>query len=355
MSGGQRQWLSSKLGANMGRLLFVMAALPCFLLMARDASGVDYKGQTGPGQGKHIVFLAGDEEYRSEEGLPMLAKILAARHGFDCTVLFTINPATGSIDPDCQTNLPGIEALDTADLCVMQLRFRELPDAQMKHFVDYVNSGKPIIALRTSTHAFAYSRNKDSPYARYDWASRDWPGGFGEQVLGETWISHHGEHGKESTRGVLNQSLKGHPILRGVTDLWWPSDVYTVTHLTADDRVLVWGQVLGGMKPDEPPLAGPKNDPLMPLVWVREYKGEAGKISKIVTTTAGAAVDLQNEGLRRLLVNACYWTLGLEDKMPAKADVASVGKYEPSFFGFGKGKKGVKPSALNIEAAPHEH
>jgi hypothetical protein len=93
----------------------------------------------------------------------------------------------------------------------------------------------------------------------------------------------------------------------------------------------------------------------MPMVWVREYKGDAGKISKIVATTAGAAVDLQNEGLRRLLVNACYWTLGLEDKMPAKADVAYVDDYNPSFFGFGKAKKGVKPSDLKIGVAPREH
>ena len=99
-------------------------------------------------------------------------------------MLFSINPATGDIDPDCQTNLPGIEALDTADLCVMLLRFREWPDAKMKHFVDYLNAGKPIIALRTSTHAFSYQRDKNSPYANMIGTARSWPGGFGRQVLG---------------------------------------------------------------------------------------------------------------------------------------------------------------------------
>ena len=107
------------------------------------ADGVVYQGSQGPGQGKHIVLLAGDEEYRSEEGLPMLAKILAMRHGFKCTVLFPINPADGTIDPLTLTNMPGLAALDSADLCVMGLRFRELPDQQMKHFVDYLNAGKP--------------------------------------------------------------------------------------------------------------------------------------------------------------------------------------------------------------------
>ena len=109
----------------------------------------------------------------------------------------------------------------------MLLRFREWPDAKMKHFVDYLNAGKPIIALRTSTHSFSYQRNKNSPYAKYDWNSSIWPGGFGRHVLGDTWISHHGEHAKESTRGVIVQSAADHPVLRGVTDLWWPTDVYT--------------------------------------------------------------------------------------------------------------------------------
>src|SRR5437660_4649391 len=142
--------------------LTVLAAVLPGSLPAADC--VTYEGKDGPGKGKHIVFISGDEEYRSEEALPMLAKILAVRHGFKCTVLFSINPGDGTIDPIVQTNTPGMEALDSADLCVMGLRFRELPDAQMKHFVDYVKTGKPIIALRTSTHAFAYSRNTQSPY-----------------------------------------------------------------------------------------------------------------------------------------------------------------------------------------------
>src|SRR5487761_2057832 len=191
---------------------------------ARD--WVVYDGQAGPGRGKHAVFLTGDEEYRSEEGLPMLAKILAVRHGFQSTVLFSINPQTGEIDPNTKNNTPGLEALDSADLCVMLLRFRELPDAQMKHFVDYLNAGKPIIALRTSTHAFAYGKDSPSPYARFDWQSEAWPGGFGRQVLGETWVSHHGNHRVEATRGIIEPAARNHPILRGVADIFGNTDVY---------------------------------------------------------------------------------------------------------------------------------
>jgi hypothetical protein len=264
-------------------------------------------------------------------------------------VLFAINPTNGTIDPIVLNNIPGLEALDTADLCVVNLRFRELPDAQMKHFVDYVNSGKPIIGLRTATHSFNYTKNKQSPYAKYSFNARDWPGGFGQQVLGETWVNHHGNHGKESTRGVINAALKDHPILRGVADIWGPTDVYTVSHLPKEAQTLVFGQVLTGMKPTDPALAGMKNDPMMPLVWVRDYTGESGKASKIVTTTMGAAVDLESEGLRRLLVNAAYWTTGLAEKIPALANVDYVGEYKPLWFGFGKFKPGVKPADLQIK------
>lgn len=333
----------------MTRALFLTAVLLAVVSLSpaatRDPQTLVYEGGDGPGKGKHIVFLTGDEEYRSEEGLPMIAKILAKRHGFKCTVLFSIDPSSGHINPVIVTNIPGLETLKTADLCFMKLRFRELPDDQMKLFVDYLEAGKPIIGLRTSTHAFSYERNKQSPYAKFDWRSKDWPGGFGQQVLGETWVNHHGNHGKESTRGVVNPDQKQNPILNGVADIWGPSDVYGVVHLPADATVLVLGQVLSGMQPTDPPVAGAKNDPMMPLAWIREYRG-AGKANRIFTTTMGAAVDLESEGLRRLLVNACYWAVGLEKKIPAKADVAYVGEFKPTWFGFGKFKPGVKPADL---------
>lgn len=326
--------------------LFVLITSAAQMLAADWAV---YEGKAGPGKGKHIVFLSGDEEYRSEEALPMLAKILAVRHGFKCTVLFAINPADHTIDPVTLTNIPGMEALDSADVCVMALRFRELPDAQMKHFVDYLDSGKPLIGLRTSTHAFQYVLNRQSPYAKYDWRNTEWPGGFGRQVLGETWVSHHGEHGKESTRGIIDTVQRAHPVLRGVEDIWCPTDVYTVVHLPADATVLVRGEVLSGMKPSDVPVAGAKNQPMMPLVWVRDYTGAQGRASKICTTTMGAAVDFENEGLRRLLVNACYWAAGVESQLPARADVRFVGDFQPGWFGFGKHVRGIKPADLEIK------
>ena len=84
----------------------------------------------------------------------MLAKILSQRHGFDCTVLFSIDPATGTINPNIQTNVPGLEALAQADLMIIATRFRKLTEAQLAPIAAYLRAGKPVIGLRTATHAF---------------------------------------------------------------------------------------------------------------------------------------------------------------------------------------------------------
>ena len=151
-------------------------------------------------------------------------------------------------------------------------------------------------------------------------------------MLGETWIDHHGHHGKQSTRGIFAPGAASHPILRGIRDgeIWGPSDVYEVRlPLPGDSRTLVLGQVVDGMRPEDPPAQGNQNDPMMPIAWVRSYKK-----ARVFTTTMGASEDLLNEGLRRMIVNGCYWALGMEGRIPAKSDVALVGEYHPTKFGF---------------------
>lgn len=327
--------------------------LACLLLIgvAMTAQAADpwivYDGFDGPGKGKHIVLVSGDEEYRSEEALPQLAKILAKHHGFKCTVLFAIDPKTDTINPNA-SNIPGLEALKTADAAVFFLRFRELPDSQMKHIVDYVEAGKPLVGLRTSTHAFKGGKT----YAKYGWTSKDWPGGFGKQILGETWVSHWGAHGKQSTGGILAKGAEDHPILKGIKDrdIWGPTDVYEVKlPLPGDSKPLVLGAVLEGMKPDDKPIPGKKNDPMLPVAWTKSYQVEGGKQGKAFTTTMGSSQDLESEGTRRMLVNAVYWAAGLEDKIPAKSVVDLVGPYKASPFRNDGFIKGVKPEDLTIK------
>ena len=323
----------------------ITAAVILFATVSHAEDWVVYPGGEGPGAGKHLVFLSGDEEYRSEEALPALAKILSKRHGFKCTVLFAVDE-DGTINPDNSKSLPGSEALASADGIVMSLRFRAWPSDAMKRFVDAYLAGKPIVALRTSTHAFQFPGN--SEFASYN--------SFGKRVLGEEWVSHWGKHKVEATKGVIEPSAKDHPILRGVEEIFGDTDVYEA-YPPADATILVRGQVLKGMKPDDAPadytkkrvsdkMEQPVNDPMMPVVWVREHKNESGKTNKIVTTTMGSATDLQSEGLRRLIVNSVYWGLGLD--VPAKSDVSFVDPFKPTMYGFKGAKKGIKPADLAI-------
>ncbi len=305
-----------------------------------DKPWISFQGGDGPGTGKSIVLVSGDEEYRSEEALPQLAKILSQRLGFDTTVLFAIDPKTGEINPDEVSNIPGSELLVNADLMLIATRMRKLPDSQMKHFVDYIEAGRPIVALRTATHAF--DSVQGSPYAKYGfrYAGDDFQGGFGKQVLGETWVAHHGKHKSEATRGIIAD--KDHPIATGIkaSDIFGPSDVYRVNlPLPGDSHPIVLGQILTGMNPDDEPVIDNRNDPMMPIAWTRTYKD-----ARTFTTTMGAATDLPSEGVRRMIVNACLWAVGREDQIKPDLDVSLVGEFEPTAYGFGSYIKGKKPS-----------
>lgn len=304
------------------------------------------RGKAGPGVGRHIVLVSGDEEYRSEETLPQLARLLAEHHGFTCTVLFAVDEQ-GLIDPDVNDNIPGLSALDDADLMVLFTRFRDLPDEQMAPIARYIERGGPLLALRTSTHAFALSA--ESSYAHWTWNSSapGWEGGFGRQVLGETWIAHHGRHGVQGTRGLIAPGASGHPVLAGLADgdVFGATDVYRVRlPLPEGCTPLVLGQVLQGLTPGAAPASGAQNDPLMPVVWCRESAPGSGRPRRLVTTTLGASQDLAFEGTRRLLVNAVFWGLGLEP--PTRAEVGLVGRFEPTPFAFGGAREGLRPSDL---------
>ncbi|HJZ59295.1 MAG TPA: ThuA domain-containing protein [Gemmataceae bacterium] len=341
--------------------LAVLFAVPLLSAPAADEkAGVVLPGKDGAGQGKHIVLISGDQEYRSEEAIPQLAKILATRHGFKCTVLFTVDPADGTINPVGQKvngadtqNIPGLAALKSADLMVIFTRFLNLPDDQMEHIVNYLNAGKPVVGLRTATHAFNIP--KDRRFAKYSYNSGDsaYKQGFGKQVLGETWVNHHGAHGKEGTRGIIALGQEKHPILRGIKDgdVFGTTDVYTVTlPLPEGCTPLVLGQVTETLQPDSKPVAGKKNDPMMPVAWTNTYHPAEDIRGRVFTTTMGASQDLQWEGTRRLIVNGCYWAAGLEAKIPDKSNVEIVGEYKPTPFR-GKGrpedwKPGVKPADL---------
>ncbi len=305
------------------------------------AGPLTYEGSDGPGKGKHIVFIASDHEYKSEESLPALARIMARHHGFKCTVLFGIDPKTGDITPG-MSNIPGTDALANADLMVIFTRFQNLPAEQMQPIVDYLNRGGPVIGLRTATHAFQIPRS--SPFAKYDfsYSGAEYTGGFGRQILGETWVGHYGPNHSSSTRLDIVPEKAGHPILTGVKNVWAEIGAYNANPI-AGSEILLMAQPLLGMTPNSPVDSQKKP---MPGAWVRTYTSRSGKSGRVFASTYGASGDLVNDGFRRVLVNAVYWTVGLEGQIKPTAEISFVGPFRPTWMGVNRRAASVKPSDL---------
>lgn len=326
-----------------------LLALFSGLLLTNVAFGgpLVYEGDAGPGKGKHIVFIASDHEYRSEETLPALARILAKHHGFKCAVLFGVDES-GVIKPG-QSNVPGLEALKAADLMVVFTRFQNWPAEQMQHFVDYLDRGGPIVGLRTATHGFKIP--KDSPFAKYSNGYRgdEFKDGFGRQILGEKWAGHYGRNHRQSTCLDIVPEKADHPILRGVREMWVQCGGYFAEPLQPSE-ILAMAQPLSSMEPDSDP--DPERVPV-PGAWTRSYQGKSGNSARVFTSTYGASNDIENEGYRRMLINACFWAVGLEDAIKADADVSFVGAYNATWCKeHGRRKNGLKPEDMSGWESP---
>ncbi|MCK5942035.1 MAG: ThuA domain-containing protein [Planctomycetes bacterium] len=306
---------------------------------------LSYRGKQGVGEGRHVVFVAAEQEYRAEQAMPMLAKLFAERHGFDTTVLFGIRD--GLVDPTEEAppkdpkafqDIPGMHLLADADLLVLFTRFMKLPDEQLAHLNAYLDSGKPLIGIRTANHGFRgnWTYEKDGKKVR-----------FGDDVLGGAFRGHYGGWHRESTRGVVVEANADHPILRGVDDVWGTSDVYRMfpegKSLPASCTPLLLGQPLRTLEPDAEPNA---DKPPLPVAWTNTWTGNLGKTARVFHVTMGSARDYRSTGLRRLTLNAALWCLGLEAKITPDLSVEIVGAYEPLQSGFNYDKLGVKPQPV---------
>lgn len=329
---------------NIAQRILLTLALPALLALSASAgqpSHVTWEGSGGIGQGRHIVYIASDHEYRGEEALPALARILAKHYGFKCTVIFGVSPEDGTILPG-SSELHGLEILKDADLMVIFMRFISMPDEEMQHFVDYVDRGGPIVALRTSTHAFKIE--PDRKFYRYDYR---YPGeefhmGFGRQVLGETWVTHYGKNHEQSSILGIEPENGEHPILRGVTEMHTQAGGYTANP-KEPATILARGIILNGMEKDAP-VDSTKT--LMPVAWTRDYESKSRKSARIFTTTQGASQDILSDGFRRMLVNAQLWCLGLDDTITPEGEISFVGPYNPTTFSFTSFRRGVKPADI---------
>lgn len=305
------------------------------------AESIVYEGTSGPGVGKHIVFLASDHEYRSEELSPALARILAKHHGFKCTVVFGTD-ADGNIQAG-SSNISGIEALRDADLFFIAARFLNPKEEQMAEIDAYLKRGGPIVGLRTSSHAFQIP--KDSKFAKYDFRSNveGFEQGFGHQILGNTWVGHYGKNHKQACRQEIIPEQKDHVILTGVGDMIYNYVGGYMAKPAPDWTILTNVQPLASMKKDSGP---DPQKPAVPSTWTRHYEDEDGEKHRVFHSTSGTSEDFQEEDYRRLVINGVLWALGMEETIKPELNISFVGPYQPSGFSFNGAVPGVKPSDL---------
>ena len=224
-----------------------------------------------------VMFISAESEYGADESLPEFANELEMKCGLACEII------QGSTDRSSEERdyITGFEELSNADLVVLFVRRRAFPVLQMEHFRDYLSSGKPLVALRTSSHAFD-TRGKH-PDGHIEWRK------FDPEVLGGNYNGHHGS-GPVCTVTV-EASAEAHPILAGVQIPFTSvSSLYKANPLTKSTKALLVGSI-PGKKPE-------------PVAWTNRY----GK-SRIFYTSLGHVDDFKNAQFRRLLINAVFWAI----------------------------------------------
>lgn len=312
------------------------------------AAPLVYEGNDGIGKGKHIVFIANDHEYRSEETCPLLAKLLAKHQGFKCTVLFGLDEA-GHITPGAKS-VPNLEVLKDADLLVFFTRFMSLPDQQVQHITDYLERGAPIIGLRTSTHSFNKQGGNWEKF-NFNYKGDDYSGGFGKQIFGNTWDkkegqSHYGQNHGEGGTYTAVASAKSNIIMTGVAPFHGYSGSYK-SHPPVDATPLVEVQVLNTFESSN--NINTKKEKVN-VAWSRNhYTAPSGtkKETRVVYTSIGASEDFLDQNARRFLINSCLWAVGMEKSITADLNVDIVGGFEPSaYFTNALYRLNVKPSDL---------
>jgi hypothetical protein len=201
-----------------------------------------------------VVFVVGEGEYRSEWSMTAMADLLERDYGFETTVLIDQRLQGGP-----GNNIEGLEALETADLAVFYLRFRQLPPEQLAMIATYIERGGPIVGFRTSTHAFDFP--EDHPSAA-QWND------FGAEVLGAPWKYHYGHDAR--TDVTIPDSVQNHPVVAGVEPEF---SVRSWTYHVRDDFPPADATVLALGRPVRPDEGALGDETVNPIAWVRTGPG----------------------------------------------------------------------------------
>jgi type 1 glutamine amidotransferase len=241
----------------MNRIAYLCVALIVLLAVSSaDAAG---------GKPPHVVVVTAEQEYNAKETLPRFFRSDEVRNALGVDAKVTL------INSDSTTNIDGLDGLDDADLLVMFVRRRTLPDAQLAKFKAYLDRGRPLVALRTSCHAFQ------------TWKT------FDRDVLGCNYAGHHGKDMRIDVRPA--PEAKGSPLLEGVKPYVSASSLYKVTPLVGGATPLLVGKVEGATEE--------------PVAWTTAYHG-----GRVFFTTLGHPDDFKASEFRRLLLNGIEWAMG---------------------------------------------
>lgn len=228
--------------------LFLSTVLAVILLTA---------GPTAAQEPLEMHIISGSNEYESEASLTAYADYLEERYHVDITASWV---------QDRATNLPGIEHIPEADLLLIFTRRMELPDEQMQVIEAHWQDGKPIVGVRTASHAFREEANQV----------------FDHEVMGGNYTGHFGDE------DVDVRSLVDHPVLDGVED-FTSRRMYKAGRLAEDAQILQTGTIPSGQT--------------HAVTWVHTYNG-----GRMFYTSLGVPEDFERESFVRMLTNAIFWT-----------------------------------------------
>jgi type 1 glutamine amidotransferase len=226
-----------------------------------------------------VVFLIGEDEYKTEITLPALAHSEMESAGLRVSIIHA--------SKDDPNDFPGMAAaLADADLVFVSIRRRTPPKEQLDALRAYLDSGRPLVGIRTACHAFALRPKDKLPAGRAQWPE------FDPQVIGGHYTNHYGVGPRTSI--AVAPGAGEHPILRGVdaAGLIGNGSLYKVSPLEPGTTPLLLGTI-PGQTPE-------------PVAWTHTY---GPKQARIFFSSLGHIDDFDEPGFRRLLKNAVFWAL----------------------------------------------
>lgn len=236
-----------------------------------------------------VLFLIGEYEYDTRETLPAFAEQELVPLGYDCQF---VHAASDDRTSPQRHDFPGLlAALDEADVLVLSVRRRFLKPRELERLQSWIRSGKPVVAIRTASHAFDARNPEDVPRDRAAWQD------FDQEVLGAKYEGHYSSKHRGDQPATLvrvDERARANPFIEEVA---WEgerpaaSHLYKMRSLSDSATVLIRGKAQG-------------QESIEPVAWI--YEREPGRT---FYTSLGSAEDLKDPAIRRLLVNGIEWVL----------------------------------------------